>query len=78
MTIATMLFVTTIIKLTGGVSQEYMTKAVLIGGVVCVAIAVAGGAAQSLKTTFIIGGTPKKVQVGMFIALSVAGIFQHL
>jgi len=34
MTIATMLFVTTVIKLTGGVSQEYMTKAVLIGGVV--------------------------------------------
>jgi len=78
MTIATMLFVTTVIKLTGGVSQEYMTKAVLIGGVVCVAIAVAGGAAQSLKTTFIIGGTPKKVQVGMFIALSVAGVFAAL
>ncbi len=78
MTIATMLFVTTVIKLTGGVSQEYMTKAVLIGGVVCVAIAVAGGAAQSLKTTFIIGGTPKKVQLGMFIALSVAGVFAAL
>ncbi len=78
MTIATMLFVTTVIKLTGGVSQEYMTKAVLIGGVVCVAIAVAGGAAQSLKTTFIIGGTPKKVQIGMFIALSVAGVFAAL
>lgn len=78
MTIATMLFVTTIIKLTGGVSQEYMTKAVLIGGVVCVAIAVAGGAAQSLKTTFIIGGTPKKVQLGMFIALAVAGVFAAL
>ena len=75
MTIATMLFVTTVIKLTGGVSQEYMTKCILIGGVVCVAIAVAGGAAQSLKTTFIIGGTPREVQLGMFIALAVAGAF---
>ncbi|MDF2673766.1 MAG: oligopeptide transporter, family [Clostridiales bacterium] len=75
MTIATMLFVTTIIKLSGGVSQETMVKCILIGGVVCVAIAVAGGSAQSLKTTFIIGGTPKNVQMGMFIALAVAGIF---
>ncbi|MBD8047836.1 OPT family oligopeptide transporter [Clostridium faecium] len=78
MTIATMLFVTTIIKLTGGISQAYMTKCILIGGVVCVAIAVAGGVAQSLKTTFIIGGTPKKVQIGMFIALAIAGIFAAL
>ncbi|MDD2495448.1 MAG: oligopeptide transporter, OPT family [Tissierellia bacterium] len=78
MTIATMLFVTTIIKITGGVSQEYMTKSIIIGGVVCVAIAVAGGTAQSLKTTFIIGGTPKNVQLGMFVALSIAGAFAAL
>jgi len=75
MTIATMLFVTTVIKITGGVSQEYMVKCILIGGVVCVAIAVAGGTAQSLKTTFIIGGTPRAVQLGMFIALAIAGAF---
>lgn len=36
------------------------------------AIAVAGGTAQSLKTTFVIGGNPKNVQIGMFIALAVA------
>ena len=75
MTIATMLFVTTVIKITGGVTQEYMIRCILIGGVVCVAIAVAGGTAQSLKTTFIIGGTPRSVQLGMFMALAVAGAF---
>jgi len=75
MTIATLLFVTTVIKITGGTSQVYMNKAIVIGGVVCVAIAVAGGVAQSLKTTFIIGGTPRKVQVGMFLALAVAAVF---
>lgn len=75
MTIATMLFVTTVVKITGGVSQEYMVRCILIGGVVCVAIAVAGGTAQSLKTTFIIGGTPRSVQLGMFVALSIAGAF---
>ncbi|MEG0133320.1 MAG: oligopeptide transporter, OPT family [Clostridium sp.] len=75
MTIATLLLVTTVIKVTGGTSQVYMNKAILIGGVVCVAIAVAGGVAQSLKTTFVIGGTPKKVQVGMFLALAIAAVF---
>ncbi|MBB6630882.1 OPT family oligopeptide transporter [Clostridium algidicarnis] len=78
MTIATLLFVTTVLKLTGSVGDEGIKKALLIGGVVCVAIAVAGGTAQSLKTTFIIGGTPKKVQVGMFIAVAFASVFSGL
>lgn len=72
MTIATLLVVTTLLKITGLVGNEGIKTALLISGVVCVAIAVAGGTAQSLKTTFIIGGTPKDVQVGMFIALAIA------
>jgi putative OPT family oligopeptide transporter len=51
-----------------------ITAAVLVGGVVCVAIALAGGTAQSLKTTYIIGGNPRNVQMGMFIALAVASV----
>jgi len=39
-----------------------------------VAIAVAGGTAQSLKTTFIIGGNPRNVQIGMFVAVAVAAV----
>ncbi|TGE35758.1 oligopeptide transporter, OPT family [Desulfosporosinus fructosivorans] len=74
MTIATLLVVTSLLKITGVVGDEGIKTALLIAGVVCVAIAVAGGTAQSLKTTFIIGGTPKKVQIGMFIALSVASV----
>jgi uncharacterized oligopeptide transporter (OPT) family protein len=35
---------------------------------------VAGGTAQSLKTTFVIGGNPRNVQLGMFGALVVASI----
>jgi len=72
MTIATLLVVATLLKLTGVIGDEGIKTALLISGVVCVAIAVAGGTAQSLKTTFIIGGTPKSVQIGMFIALAVA------
>lgn len=69
MTIATLLFVTAVLKLTGSIGQKGMVTAVLVAGVICVAIAVAGGTAQSLKTTFIIGGSPKNVQIGMYFGL---------
>ncbi|WP_040214227.1 OPT family oligopeptide transporter [Clostridium polynesiense] len=74
MTIATLLFVTSLLKVTGVGGDQGMMKAFLVGGVVCVAIAVAGGTAQSLKTTYIIGGNPRNVQIGMFAALSVASV----
>jgi putative OPT family oligopeptide transporter len=74
MTIAALLIVTTVLKLMGNTGNEGMTTALMIGGVICVAIAVAGGTAQSLKTTFIIGGTPRDVQIWMFVALAVAAV----
>ena len=74
MTIATLLFVTSLLKLTGMTGDKGITTAVLVGGVVCVAIAVAGGTAQSLKTTYVIGGNPRRVQYGMFIALAIASV----
>ena len=74
MTIAALLIVTTVLKLMGRTGDAGMTTALMLGGIICVAIAVAGGTAQSLKTTFIIGGTPKSVQIGMFIALAIASV----
>ena len=74
MTIASLLIVTTVLKLMGNTGTKGMTTALMIGGVICVAIAVAGGTAQSLKTTFVIGGSPRKVQIGMFGALAVASV----
>jgi len=74
MTIATLLFVTSLLRLTGMMGDKGITTALLIGGVVCVAIAVAGGTAQSLKTTYIIGGNPRNVQYGMFVALAVGSV----
>jgi len=74
MTIAALLIATTVLKLMGNTGNHGMTTALMIGGVICIAIAVAGGTAQSLKTTFIIGGNPRNVQVGMFIALAVASL----
>jgi putative OPT family oligopeptide transporter len=74
MTIATLLVVASLLKITGVTGDEGIKTALLIAGVVCVAIAVAGGTAQSLKTTFIIGGNPKSVQIGMFVALAIASL----
>lgn len=75
MTIATLLFSTSILRTMGVVGDTGMLVAITIGGIVCVAIAVAGGAAQSMKTGYIIGGTPKYMQIGMYIGLVVAAVF---
>lgn len=75
MTIATLLFATSLLRAIGKVGNEGMLIAITIGGIVCVAIAVAGGAAQSMKTGYIIGGTPKYMQIGMYIGLAVAAVF---
>jgi putative OPT family oligopeptide transporter len=74
MTIAALLVVSTVLKLMGQTGTPGMTTALMIGSVICIAIAVAGGSSQSLKTTFIIGGDPRANQVGMFVAVSVASI----
>lgn len=76
MTIATLLFVASVLKATGHTGNAGMIAAIVVGSIVCVATAIAGGAAQSLKTTFIIGGTPKKVEIAMLVGtvLSAAAV----
>ena len=74
MTIATLLFVTGVLKLVGYKGNEGMLVAITAGAVVCIAIAVAGGVSQSLKTTYIIGGTPKKVEWGMYSGVFIASL----
>ncbi|WP_313342448.1 OPT family oligopeptide transporter [Sedimentibacter sp.] len=72
MTIATLLIIASVYKAMGAAGTEGMRVVLLAAGIVCVAIAVGGGVAQSLKATYIIGGSPKKIQHGMFISLAVA------
>lgn len=72
MTIATLLVVASVYKAMGATGSEGMRMALLTAGIVCVATAVAGGVAQSLKATYVIGGSPKKIQHGMFVALAIA------
>lgn len=74
MTIATLLFITAILKSIGVVGNTGMVMALTAGGIVSVATAVAGGAGQALKSTYIIGGTPKNVEIGLLIGLVVSAI----
>lgn len=74
MTIATLLFITSVLKALGYTGNKGMLAAITAGAIVCVAVAVAGGAAQSLKTTYIIGGTPKKVEYAMYVGLAIASV----
>lgn len=74
MTIATLLFITGILKAIGVVGNRGMIMALLAGAIACVATAVAGGTSQALKTTFILGGTPKNIELGLIVGLIVSAV----
>lgn len=75
MTIASLLVISGVLKVSNIIGNEGMLAAIISGAIVCVATAVAGGVAQGLKANFIVGGTPKKVQIGMFIAVVASTAF---
>lgn len=70
MTIASLLVIAAALKATDHIGNAGMFIAIIAGTVVCVTAAVAGGAAQSLKTTYVMGGTPKKLEIGMYAAVA--------
>jgi len=72
MTIASLLIITSIFRMLGFVGSSGMVSAIIAGAIVCVAISAAGGAGQNMKTNYIIGGTPKYVQIGMYIGVIAA------
>ncbi len=79
MVIATLLFATTILKMTGNTGYAGMTSAICIGTIVCIVAAMASDTSQDLKTGYILGATPIKQQIGELLgalvaALSIGGI----
>ncbi|WP_096761267.1 OPT family oligopeptide transporter [Paenibacillus larvae] len=74
MTIATLLIVTFIFKMTGMTGSSGMVAALTVGAIVCTALAVAGDISQDLKTGYLVGGTPWKQQVAMMIGVLVSGL----
>ncbi len=72
MTIATLLFVTLILKISGNIGTTGMIAAIAISSVVCITAAIAGDTSQDLKTGFLLGATPKKQQIGELVGVLVS------
>lgn len=71
MTIASLLFISAALKATGKIDNGGMLAAILAASIVCVAVAIAGGTAQAFKTSYVLGGTPKNLEITMYIAVVV-------
>lgn len=74
MAIATLLFATIILKLTGDSGIHGMQGAIAIGSIICIVAAIAGDTSQDLKTGYLLGATPKKQQIGEFIGVTAAAL----
>lgn len=74
MTIATLLFTTIVLKATGSTGLEGMIAAITVGGIVCIAAAIAGDTSQDLKTGYILGATPWKQQLGELLGVFAAAL----
>ena len=72
MAIATLLFSTLVLKLSGDAGVHGMTGAIGIASVICIVAAIAGDTSQDLKTGYILGATPKKQQIGELIGVVAA------
>jgi putative OPT family oligopeptide transporter len=65
MTVATVLMTALIFLAIGWTGVEHRVLALSIGGVVCIAAAVAGATSQDLKTGYLVGATPARQQIGL-------------
>jgi putative OPT family oligopeptide transporter len=72
MSIATLMATCAIFLLAGWTAPNYAVLALMIGGVVCIAAAIAGATSQDLKTGFLVGSTPFWQQMGLLIGVTVS------
>ena len=54
----------------GWTAPNYQVLALMIGGVVCIAAAIAGATSQDLKTGYLVGATPFWQQMGLLIGVT--------
>ena len=69
LTVATVLLTALIFLGVGWTGIEHRVLALSIGGVVCIAAAVAGATSQDLKTGFLVGATPARQQIGLLFGV---------
>ncbi|MBQ7972138.1 MAG: oligopeptide transporter, OPT family [Lachnospiraceae bacterium] len=74
MTIATLIIVAFLFKITGNEGIDSMIAAVVIGSVICIVTAMAGDTSQDLKTGYLVGASPMKQQIGELIGALVSAL----
>lgn len=74
MTIATLMGTCLIFTSVGWTGKFYEPLALVVGGMICIAAANAGGTSQDLKSGYIVGATPKYQQLSLFIGAIVSSI----
>jgi putative OPT family oligopeptide transporter len=74
MTIATLMATCAMFLVMHWTANAYAVLALTIGGVVCIASAIAGATSQDLKTGFLVGATPRKQQLGLLIGVAVSSL----
>jgi putative OPT family oligopeptide transporter len=74
MSIATLMATCAIFFLAGWTAPNYAVLALMIGGVVCIAAAIAGATSQDLKTGYLVGATPFWQQMGLLVGVTISTI----
>jgi len=74
MTIATLMGTCLIFTAVGWSGKLYEPLALVVGGMICIAAANAGGTSQDLKTGYIVGATPFYQQLALFIGAIVSSV----
>jgi putative OPT family oligopeptide transporter len=74
MSIATLMATCAIFFAAGWTSPKYSVLALMIGGIVCIAAAIAGATSQDLKTGYLVGSTPFWQQMGLLVGVTVSTV----
>jgi putative OPT family oligopeptide transporter len=74
MTIATILITSLIFLLLGMGGADSRVLALSVGAIVCIAASNAGTTSQDLKTGFLVGGTPSKMQWGLMVGATTSAL----
>lgn len=74
MTIATLMGTCLIFIAVNWTGNFYEPMALVVGGMICIAAANAGGTSQDLKTGYIVGATPRYQQIALFIGAIVSSL----
>ncbi|HET8922856.1 MAG TPA: oligopeptide transporter, OPT family [Candidatus Acidoferrum sp.] len=72
MSIATLMATCAIFFMAGWTAPKYSVLALMIGGIVCIAAAIAGATSQDLKTGYLVGATPFLQQMGLLVGVTVS------